>query len=228
VSLTADSRRPEAGLLCQWQDRLQGIYAAMDRGYAQAADHYGFVCRGCADNCCQTRFYHHTLVEWLYLVHGLCGLPPDEQAAIRRRASEVCRRTAALDEQGAPLRVMCPLNEEGLCRLYDHRPMICRLHGLPHEMHPPGGEVSFSPGCHFFSAQCGAKAYFSFDRTPFYVSLARLEQDLRKACGYAPKIKMTVAQMVLESPPCSAGAPGPAASKPQNPGRRGAEKERTS
>jgi len=44
-------------------DRLKQIYTAMDRAYDRAADPYGFTCDGCADNCCRTRFYHHTVIE---------------------------------------------------------------------------------------------------------------------------------------------------------------------
>ncbi len=42
----------------------------MDLKYKEAADYYGFDCTGCEDNCCFTRFFHHTLLEYLYIMEG--------------------------------------------------------------------------------------------------------------------------------------------------------------
>ena len=76
--------------------------------------------------------------------------------------------------------------------------MICRLHGIPHELHPPGQPVHYGEGCGAFAAQCGTKAVFKFDRTPYYTRMARLEKELRQALGFFEKIKMTVARMIRE------------------------------
>ena len=84
--------------------------------------------------------------------------------------------------------------------LYAFRPMICRLHGIPHELHRPGGNVIKNPGCNAFFDQCrksGTSAYIRFDRTPFYRQMAILEKDLRQATGYTDKIKLTIAQMLV-------------------------------
>ena len=57
--------------------KIASIYKDMDRAYGEAAAHYDFDCRGCADNCCFTRFYHHTHVEFFYLLEGFGQLDPD-------------------------------------------------------------------------------------------------------------------------------------------------------
>lgn len=179
--------------------RLGSLFQEMDRAYAAAADRYGFICNGCADNCCLTRFYHHTLVEYLYLVEGLRTIKSDLRQEVRQRSLTVCTAMADADRQGASLRIMCPLNRDGRCVLYSHRPMICRLHGIAHELHRPTGQVIEHPGCDAFSEQCrqsGIAAYIPFDRTPFYRQMALLEKDLRLSTGYAGKIKLTIAQML--------------------------------
>lgn len=178
-------------------DRLETAYAGMGRKYDEAADHYGFHCSGCTDNCCRTRFYHHTLLEYLHLMKGYHTLDPDRQAEVSDRAREVSNQTAKMNKKGAPLRLMCPLNLDGLCLLYDYRPMICRLHGIAYELHRPGRKVFYGPGCEAFTAQCGPKGYFTFDRTPFYKEMARLEGQLREVVGMKQKIKMTIAEMLL-------------------------------
>jgi Fe-S-cluster containining protein len=176
--------------------RLEVIYKSMDEKYNDAANHYGFCCGGCEENCCLTRFYHHTFAEYLYLHKGVETLGLGIRAEIRERAVSVCMKTAELDRAGLAVRLLCPLNYEGMCVLYEYRPMICRLHGLPHEIIIPGSGKKTGPGCGEFNARCGGKEYLKFDRTPFYTQMAGLEKDFKEAFGISERIKMTVAQML--------------------------------
>ena len=184
--------------LAVYFDRLQTMFADMDRKYDRAAGHYGFQCRGCEDNCCRTRFYHHTFIEYRFIRKGFQGLQVPEQNAILAGAEEVCRQVRLADEQGRSVRLMCPLNRDGLCILYRYRPMICRLHGIPHELRRPGQPAVFGPGCGDFDARCPDKPYVEFDRTPFYFEMAALENEFKQASGLNGRIKMTVAEMIIE------------------------------
>ncbi|MBC2711972.1 MAG: hypothetical protein HGJ94_13580 [Desulfosarcina sp.] len=179
---------------------MEALFCEMDRTYAAVADQYGFRCNGCADNCCLTRFYHHTLLEYLYLVEGMGTLESGVRQAIRKQALTISAKMADTDRRGETLRIMCPLNRDERCMLYPYRPMICRLHGIPHELHRPGGNVTKHPGCDAFFDQCresGNTEYIRFDRTPFYRQMATLEKELRLETGYADKIKLTIAQMLV-------------------------------
>lgn len=177
--------------------RLQDIFSAMDRAYCEVAETYRFLCKGCEDNCCRTRFYHHTLLEFCYLHHGWATLEPARRAALYSRAEEVCRKTEtdALEEE-SPLR-MCPLNLGDLCGLYEYRPMICRLHGIPHTLQRPDGRKVVGPGCDDFYRQCGFLEGAVLERTPHYAALAALEQEFRRVTGHREKLKLTVAEMIL-------------------------------
>ncbi len=175
--------------------QLETLFNDMDRAYAAAARQYGFQCHGCADNCCLTRFYHHTLLEYLFLLEGLRNVEP----AMRK---VLCARALAADSQqsAAAPRVMCPLNRQSRCTLYAHRPMICRLHGIPYELHRPGAGATTYPGCDAFFDQCrqrGRTDYAPFDRTPFYRRMADLENTVRSRAAYTGKIKLTIAQMMV-------------------------------
>ncbi len=180
-------------------NRLEQIYAAMDRAYTSVADNYGFHCSGCEDNCCLTRFYHHTYLEFLYLLKGYRALGRQRQIDIRQKAESVCSalRGVEANKDGRSPRRMCPLNIKGLCCLYHQRPMICRMHGLPHELQRPNGGIVQGPGCASFEHNCGNKDTVLFDRTPFYHDMAQLEGELRQLIGVDAKIKMTVAEMIL-------------------------------
>ncbi len=180
-------------------DRLAALFERMDQAYAAVADQYGFHCSGCKDNCCLTRFYHHTLLEYLYLIDGLRQLDATTWQAVRRQAVTVDAQMARAERRGESSRIMCPLNENGRCLVYPHRPMICRLHGIPHELHRPDGKILKNPGCDAFFDQIrknGKSDYIPFDRTPFYRDMAMLEKQLRSQTGYHEKIKLTVAQML--------------------------------
>lgn len=177
--------------------RLAALNSDMDHAYAAAAARYGFECTGCTDNCCRTHFKHHTLLEYLCLEAAFQDLGSALQAELKQRAAVVCRRASAAARRRRPLREMCPLNVEGSCRLYRQRPLICRLHGLPHELRRGTGGVVYAPGCEAFTARCGQKAYVQFDRTPLYARMAALEGELRREAACRTPLKMTVAEMIL-------------------------------
>jgi hypothetical protein len=178
--------------------RLREIFTAMDLAYAAAADKCGFHCSGCEDNCCRTLFYHHTYLELFYLFSGLEGLNPERRAALQSRAKDVCRQMEAAPAESETSQRMCPLNFSGLCGLYAYRPMICRLHGIPHVLQRPDGRKMVGPGCDDFHRQCGSPGDAVLDRTPHYAALASLEREFRQAMGLTDKLRLTVAEMIIQ------------------------------
>jgi hypothetical protein len=194
--LQTDKARHQRKTYLPYLGRLEVLFESMDQKYKQAAEYYGFYCEGCEDNCCRTRFYHHSLLEYLYIHEGFQTLSQNKQIEIQNKALAVCRETEADKQKELTLRRMCPLNFDGRCILYHYRPMICRLHGIPHELHRPGQKTIYGPGCDTFIKMCGEKKDYPFDRTPFYFEMAGLENELRQAVGFQKKLKITVAQMI--------------------------------
>jgi len=185
-----------SALFCDIRHEVKDLFDRMDQAYETAAAGYGFVCSGCADNCCLTRFYHHTLIEFCYLHSGFADLAPERQASIRDEAAAVTAAVAKDEALGRMPHAMCPLNTGGRCVLYAYRPIICRLHGIPHTfVHPIQGKI-FGPGCHEFDNRCGTAGGHPLDRTLFYREMARIEQRFRQRAGVTEKIKKTVAQML--------------------------------
>lgn len=178
--------------------RLKQIYTAMDHAYDRTANNYGFTCDGCRDNCCRTRFYHHTLIEYAYLKEGLMTLKPEMQDQIKLRAMTVIDATEKAHGNQEAVRLMCPLNFAARCVLYPYRPMICRLHGIPHELKKPGQQGIMVPGCETFNRRCGHKRYYQFERTLFYRDMAKLEQEVKQALSFNKKFKMSISQMIIK------------------------------
>ncbi len=174
------------------------LFQQLDQAYRQKAEQSGFACIGCRDNCCLTRFYHHTLIEALSIHSGLRALDADQRKRIRTAAESAIKEMAERLQHREPVRVMCPLNQKERCVLYIQRPMICRLHGIPHALRRPDGQTRTGPGCEDFYRQCGKGDTVVLDRTPLYVAMAELERRLRERLDYRKKIKMTVAEIIVD------------------------------
>jgi len=183
--------------------KLALLYERMQDEYAAASQALGLSCQDCRQNCCLSHFQHHTYVEWAYLWQGLKALPQKRLTEYLRRAREnveACRASLAMGRTPA---VMCPLNDEGLCGLYTHRLMICRLHGVPNVLRRPDGQQAAFPGC--WRAQelsQGLERLPLMDRTPLYRELLGLEAALLgKRLGKLPKVDLTLAEMLVAGPP---------------------------
>ncbi len=176
--------------------QLEALYAEMDGHYATVADAHAFVCHGCEDNCCLTRFHHHTLVEVAGLYKGFLTLDEEQRRGVVQRARLYCQALQTDAPHGSPFRHLCPLNQNSRCLLYPQRPMICRLHGIPHVLRHPRKGVIEGTGCHIFETSCPRGGGPRLDRTPLYAAMAGLEQALRQAAGWEPPLRLTVAEMI--------------------------------
>jgi Fe-S-cluster containining protein len=171
------------------------LYEKMDAAYDLVAAQYDFHCSGCTDNCCTSLFFHHTFIEKAFLVQGFKQMDTARQNEIKANAADYVNLTFARGNTDQSLKRMCPLNHLGRCTLYAFRPMICRLHGLPHELHPPGRRTVHGPGCD--TGRFDEKPYIPFDRTPFYMDLAALEQQFKNQHHLTGRPRQTIAQMLL-------------------------------
>jgi Fe-S-cluster containining protein len=190
------------GTLSPYILRIKDLYSSMDAAYTKAAESYGFRCGGCSESCCEERFYHYTLAEHLYLIEGMGSLDRETAGEVPVRAEDAAGLYRLHDLQGKPERVLCPLNFDGLCRLYEYRPMICRLHGIPHRMRKPGGFEQTGPGCHRFAEEITQAGLSEpvFDRTEYYSGMAALEIELRRLVNFTGRYRKTVAEMVIDIP----------------------------
>ena len=201
LHLLADIRRRPPALTT-----VAETYVRMDAAYDEVARQYGFQCRGCEDNCCRTRFYHHTLAEICTLYDGYSLLDADVATKMALRARAAADAMARADAEGKAFTAMCPVNDAGLCLLYAHRPMICRLHGLPSVMTRPDGASRPGSGCDAFHQRHGSGDAPRLDRTPLYTRMAKLEQELRREVGWEGRLNLTVAEIIcIFDDVCDAG-----------------------
>ncbi|MDD4952782.1 MAG: hypothetical protein PHV85_09560 [Desulfovibrionaceae bacterium] len=183
--------------------KLAALYERMALAYQEAAAALGLSCENCPDNCCASYFQHHTYIEWAYLWQGLKSLAPERLEEARDRARDYLVRAGTALSLGRRPGIMCPLNQEGLCGLYSHRMMICRLHGVPNAFTRPDGQRLSFPGCWRSQELCrGLERVPVLERTEFYRDLARLEAEfLGSRARRLPRVDLTLAEMIDSGPP---------------------------
>ena len=185
---------------------LEDIYAKLQREYERVAEILDFSCSGCPDNCCDSYFVHHTYAEWAHLWLGVRKLTPERQHILITRAKaymEQCQRDIAA---GRRPQIMCPLNEDGLCAVYQHRLLVCRTHGVPASMTRPDGKTLRFPGCFrcqdIVDARGEQVQVPHVERTGLLHKLALLENQLLDNKRHlVPKVKKTIADMLVQGPP---------------------------
>lgn len=183
-----------------FSDRMARLYEDMQAAYDEVAAHYdGFSCKGCTDNCCTQRFFHHTLAEYRYLKEGLMEALKTEPELVRQMLVKARVVTDTYEKEkvlGETVPLMCPVNFEGLCRLYEHRPMICRLHGLPYRYRRPDNREERGTGCARFEGR--HKTDWTVNRSKLYLDLAAVEADVRRTSGFRGRYSLTTAEMLMD------------------------------
>ena len=187
--------------------KLTDLYRRMGEAYATTAKAAGLSCDDCPHNCCTSYFQHHTYIDWIYLHKGLNALPEQRRKEYASRAEAYLAEAREALAAGRAPTAMCPLNDTGLCGLYGHRMMICRLHGTRNMLFGPNGAGKVFSGCARFTAlpvvaDGPEEAIPVLDRTPFYRELAGLEKEFLARVGRAlPRVDLTLAEMIVLGPP---------------------------
>ncbi len=183
---------------------LEDIYEKLQQEYARVAGALDFSCSGCPDNCCDSHFLHHTYTEWAYLWRGISQLVSERQQQLIARAKAYLAQCTEELAAGRRPQVMCPLNKDGLCVVYEHRLLVCRTHGVPATMTRPDGQTLCFPGCfrcqEMFESLNEQSPHVA--RTPLLTRLALLENELLDNKRHLlPRVKMTIAEMLVQGPP---------------------------
>lgn len=172
-------------------DKYEQLSAAADKAF-EAIKHAHPECVRCEEECadCCHAIFDLTLIEALYLNARFNDrYKGEEREALMEKANLADRTLARLKrkafnavQDGVPEdeilerlgaeRVRCPLlNEQSLCHLYDHRPITCRLYGVPASI---GGK---GRTCGLSGFQAG-KAYPTVNIDKIHTRLQELSAEL--------------------------------------------------
>lgn len=177
--------------------RLRDLYALMDHAYTAAAAEVRFSCRGCdGAACCTVDVPLYTFTEMHYLRRGFSFLDESRQRTILDRCRIMLEAKSANPAGDAYRGAACVLSFDGLCGLYEYRPMICRLAGIPHFFVRPDGSTRESGGCHRYELEAlPLHPTMRLDRTHFYRIMGEIEIDAVKALG-ARTAPRTIAEVL--------------------------------
>lgn len=173
-------------------ESYRALLNRVDRWFeAASARHPGVVpCRAGCTACCHGPF-DISAADLLLLSEGVAALDPAARAGVLRRAEALLGEmqareprwarpwdVAALGEEAFDRLVdaladrPCPLlDDEGRCQAYEHRPMVCRLIGLP--MLTTEGDV-LENAC---PIQDQFPGYAALDPAPFDLEAVESEAD---------------------------------------------------
>jgi len=191
-----DQRRPAIQAVLK---AYAGLLQQIDSWFAGAAESHPEQIRcgqGCS-GCCRALF-DITLLDALFLQQSFAGLPPEVRRKVLTKAE---RRVAELRRQWPELahpyllnhrpeeewQELMPeddetpcvlLDSEGRCLVYEHRPMTCRLHGLP--LIDVSGEVMHDEWCteNFTDVDPLALAGLQGEFDRFFREEVRLDREL--------------------------------------------------
>lgn len=163
--------------------------------------------RGCSQ-CCY-HLFQITEVEAAVISHAVKQMPEAEREDLRARARDylpqrdrIMRRHGMIEAWGRlppeGTRLACPaLSPEGACRIYEHRPLICRKFGIPlYNPQKPDRvfacELNFQPGEEIDDGQLVQI------QTGIYHHWKSVQEDYNHAGGRRDDFPVTVARALLE------------------------------
>ncbi len=164
-------------------DEYKKLVAGADRAFGQIQQSCPdkLHCKKTCSDCCYALF-DLTLIEAMYLNHHFKRLPQDIKNRVYLRADKADRKMAMtkkrafrMQEKGESRenvltmvgqeKIRCPfLGDDDQCEMYDHRPITCRLYGVPQEI---GGQAHV----------CGLSGFVSGSQYPT-VKVERLQDSL--------------------------------------------------
>jgi Fe-S-cluster containining protein len=185
------------------------IAAEWESEFARNKKEYGerIHCRrGCTDCCSQ--MFQITEIEAAYISQALKRFPPNERENLREKALQYeAQRERLLKNRNVPdawgslpppgLRLACPALEDGACRIYEYRPLICRKYGIPlYNPRKPDQlfacELNFSPGEELEVTELVQIQTAIQDRW------TEVQADYNKRGGHRDPKPITVARAILE------------------------------
>lgn len=163
--------------------------------------------RGCTHCCYQ--LFQITEPEAAVISRAVREMPAAERDDLQSRArAYLPQREAILHEHGLieawgrlPAegeRLACPaLGDDGACRIYEHRPLICRKYGIPlYNPQKPGRvfacELNFQPGDEIDDPQLVQI------QTGLYQEWKQVQEEYNDAGGRRDEMPITVARALLE------------------------------
>jgi Fe-S-cluster containining protein len=163
-------------------------------------------CRPGCYECCH-QLFQITEMEAVHISLGVRTLDPQtrERLAGRSRAYLDARRKL-VTATGEPeawgklpppgTRLLCPALEDGVCRIYEHRPLICRKFGMP--IYNPDRRQLYACELNFRDGEEIEDPHLVRIQTAIHAEWRQLQADYNASGGWRDPETITVARAILE------------------------------
>ena len=165
-------------------------------------------CRaGCSDCCHQ--LFQITEPEAARVWQGVQSMDQEEAEALRARARQyLVEREQLVDKlKGEPeawgslppagARLACPALESGVCRIYPHRPLICRKFGVPLWNPDRPGRV-YACELNFAEGEAIEDPHLIQIQTGLYEQSKAIQREYNMGGGPRNSQPITIARAILE------------------------------
>jgi Fe-S-cluster containining protein len=192
------------------EQRYLDLVATVDAEFARNRSLHGdrIQCRpGCSDCCHQ--LFQITELEAAYISAAVQLLPAERREALQTRARTYVEARRKLVTAGgepeswghlppAGTRLACPALEDGICSLYEFRPLICHKFGMPlYNPEKPGRilacELNFKNGEEIHDSE------LIRIHTAMHGEWKQIKAEYREAGGPRDPEPVTVARAILEN-----------------------------
>ena len=189
--------------------RFQEICNQVQAEFERNRKRYGprIQCRpGCSECCYQ--LFQITEIEAAVISEGVRSLEPAARERLQQRARIYLEeRRRLVEARGEPeawgnlpppgSRLACPALEDGLCRIYEWRPLICRKFGMPLYYPDKPGRV-FACELNFRNGEEIADSQLVTIQTGIHGRWTELQTEYNLRGGYRDPRPLTVARALLE------------------------------
>jgi Fe-S-cluster containining protein len=191
------------------EERYLDIVASVDEEFARNRRLHGakINCRGGCTECCY-QLFQITEIEAAHISEGIQKLEPEKREALRTRAREYTEaRRRLVTEQGeseswgnlppSGTRLACPALDDGVCAIYEFRPLMCHKFGMP-LYNPDKPDQVFACELNFKNGEEIEDSKLIQIQTSLHRAWKELQSDYNRAGGYRDPEPLTVARCILE------------------------------
>lgn len=174
------------------EERYREIVAAVDAEFARNRELHGdrIHCRpGCSD-CCY-HVFPITEIEAGRIGVGLQRLAPQAREAIESRAREYMDARLLRGE-----RLPCPALDQGICSIYEFRPLMCHKFGMPLYNPEKSGRI-FACELNFKDGEEIEDSQLIQIQTGIHETWQELQADYKRLHGTGENTRLTVAHAIL-------------------------------
>jgi len=176
------------------EDRYREIVAAVDAEFTRNRELHGdrIHCRaGCCD-CCY-HIFPISEIEAAEIAKGMQGLAADVRESIEGRAREYVE-----DRLLRGTRLPCPALEQGVCSIYEFRPLMCHKFGMP-LYNPDRPDRIFACELNFKDGEEIDDPNLIQIQTGIHDAWRKLQADYNTSHGNSGSARLTVAHAILNA-----------------------------